>query len=220
MSKRNLSILFIVIMSVTLACTAVGLIPDPIGETQIAMEATEDAYMNPPWPTEDNSENGVSVQSADPTPCTGLEVFEEDVRENDALFPEVIVYANAEQITPPDGYEVSYPASPDSQPLNNNWRIILLDGGTIQVTTSQPVACAGLIFISDYISPAEIYINGEHKWGGYLYPPAAGNPSKAFYVRIAVEPAQPITIQVVGHAPGGDLNNAYVPVYAFGFELP
>lgn len=165
-------------------------------------------------------ENTSEAQSSDSALCTGLEVIEEDVRENDALFPEVIVYANAEQITPPDGYEVSYPAFPDSQPWNNNWRTILLDGGAIQVTTSQPVVCAGVIFISDYISPAEIYINGQRKWDGYLYPAAANNPSKAFYVRIAVEPAQPITIQVVGHAPGGDLNNAYVPIYAFGFELP
>jgi hypothetical protein len=216
-TKRKFVILYIFLILMMFACNAIG---DPFGETQIAMEKTEEAHMYPPFEDGATIEDDPTFQSADPGPCKGVEVFAEDVRENDALFPDVVVYANAEQISPPDGYDVSYPAFPDSQPLNNNWRIILLDGGTIQVTTSKPVACAGVIFISDYISPASIYIGGELRWNDYLYPPAANNPSRTFYVRVAIEPARPITIQVVGNAPGGDYQAAYVPVYAFGFELP
>jgi hypothetical protein len=233
MSKRKLGILYLLMMSITLSCggftTSVTEFlgnPDP-NDPGLDPKYFEDdsdwGFANSiPGPGGESLGGGntTGAQSSDPAPCTGVEVFAEDVRENDALFPEVIVYANAEQISPPDGYEVSYPVFPDSQPLNNNWRIILLDGGGIQVTTSQPVACAGVIFISDYISPSSIYIDGERRWNDYLYPPTANNPSRAFYVRVAVEPAHPITIQVVGHAPGGDYKNAYVPVYAFGFELP
>lgn len=152
-------------------------------------------------------------------PRPEFQIIEEDIRENKALYPEIAVFANGEAYPAPDGDELIYPPAPQSHPLNQ-WRLISQHGGTISVKTSQTVACAGLFLIGDYISPAEIEIDGELIWDGYLYPASESNPpTKFFYINIPVTPPRPITISIIGLSPHTD-SAAYLPVYKFGFETP
>ncbi len=150
--------------------------------------------------------------------CSEFQIIESDIRGNEDLYPEIAVFANGEAYPPPEGFELSYPPAPGSHPLNQ-WRLISQHGGTITVKTSQPVACAGIFLIGDYISPAEVEIDGELVWEGYLYPGADPHPTKFFYLNFPVKPPHSVTISIIGLSPHTD-SAAYVPVYMFGFELP
>ena len=178
---------------------------------------------------EDNYEEGEEVilfgDSPDEVvetenPCPVFQIIEDDVRENPEKMPEVVVWANAEDYPPPDGYTVSYPPHPDSQGMNNTWRIIFLDGGSVSATSTVPVSCATVFILGDYISPAAVSLDGNIIWDGYIYPATEANrPTRFFYYQVPVDPPRPVTLTVTGYAP--DENSvAFVPIQFFGFELP
>ncbi len=189
----------------------------------------DDGKTPTPYPTDDPSELDDLLEMDDDddeklvsSKCPQLEIIEEDVRNNPTLQPDVLVHANAEAISPPAGYVVSYSPYPESQELNHSWRLISWDGARISASTDQAVECASVFLVGDNISPAEIFINGNLAWNGYLYPVSgAQQPNKFFYIRIPVSPPGPVNITIVGYSPPDpDLTASWVPVLFFGFDLP
>ena len=155
--------------------------------------------------------------------CAPLEILEVDVRKNEELSPDVIVYANGEETVPPDGFSLYYPPLPDSARISQTARVMVHSGAKITVSTTQAVTCAGVLLIGDAVTPASISLDGELVWNGYLYPPTKGEgtrPFRTFYVRFAVEPARPVSVSITSHSTGDDQVGIWVPVEAFGFDFP
>jgi hypothetical protein len=157
-----------------------------------------------------------------PSSCAPLEIFEIDVRKDEELSPDVIVYANGEETAPPGGFSVYYPPLPESATMSQTARVLVQDGAILTVSTDQAVNCAGVLFIGDLVTPASIYLDEELVWSGYLYQLVEEypRPYRTFYIRFAVEPARPVSLSIIADPTGIDSLSVWVPVEAVGFDLP
>ncbi len=62
-------------------------------------------------PVDDTNSEQITEGEFSPV-CTQFEIIEIDVREDSAMMPKVLVWANADEHTPPEGFQVSYDEFP------------------------------------------------------------------------------------------------------------
>ena len=156
--------------------------------------------------------------------CTQFKIIEEDIKQNPALVPEIMIWANADKQIPPDGFQISYDEYPATQEFSDTARLLSHDGSQITISTSVNVSCANVMILGTTISPLEIYLDGNLVWEGYLYPREEEGNYQFYYFQIPVESPHPVSLKIIGYSfPPDDLGNtfaAWVPVEFFGFELP
>lgn len=191
-----------------------------------------DTLNEPEAPTEPVIEfGGVGVDDSATTndkfaTCTQFEIIEEDIKKNPDTLPQVMIWANAENHTPPDGYQINYNAPPATFNFSDTARGISHDGAHVSITTTAPVRCAQVMVVGTSISPLEIYLDDTLIWEGYLRRREDDNGVDYYYYyfRIPVSPARPVTLNVIGYSyPPDNVGNtfaAWVPIEFFGFELP
>ncbi|MEE4195742.1 MAG: hypothetical protein V2J07_11140 [Anaerolineae bacterium] len=157
--------------------------------------------------------------------CAQFEIIEGDIKTDPDKIPSAMIWANADQQAPPDGYTIAYEAFPATQEFSATARLISHEGAHVSITTSAPVRCAQVMVVGTSISPLEIYLDDALVWEGYLHRREDDTGVyHYFYIRIPVTPARPVTLNVVGYAfppdQAGNTFAAWVPVEFFGFELP
>ncbi len=158
--------------------------------------------------------------------CTQFEIIEGDIKKNPDNLPQVMIWANAENHTPPDGYQINYNPHPATWDFSDTARGILADGEYVSITTPSAVRCAQVMIVGTSISPLEIYLDDTLIWEGYLRRREDDNGVDYYYYyfRIPVSPARPVTLKVIGYSfppdAAGNTFNAWVPIEFFGFELP
>jgi hypothetical protein len=216
-SKRRTLLVAIITLVSSLACNYVYVNQVDQAATRMALTPESNDAVRPETAPE-NDPHQVSGTST----CAPLEIFEADVRKNEELSPDVLVYANGEETAPPDGFRVDYPALPDSASMSTTARVLVQQDAKITASTDQAVSCAGVLLIGDVITPATIYLDGKVIWDGYLYPPvdASPRPFRIFYIRFAVEPARSVSVSIKANATGNNSTSIWVPVEGFGFTLP
>lgn len=187
-------------------------------ENRVASLQTESDYAST-----ENSESDQSIDS-DPT-CPPFEVITLDIRNNHPAYPDVVVYANSEEVAPPAGYQVSYSPFPDSAAVNTYWRLLLKTNSRVEISTTEAVTCAGVFLVGHDIASNAIYLNGELISNSVTYaqPIHAINADGSYpenitafrYIRASVHPPVPVTVTIVNKS-----DNQAVPVFFFGFDLP
>jgi len=189
----------------------------PVPAATLTFTPPATASATPATPTSTPTFTSTATPSATST-TRSIQVIEEIVKgtQNE---PDLIIWANPEHQSPPDGIQIEY--APNTIPYAQ-WRLLHQEGEWIEATFTLDTAAIGVQFTGDkWCGIGRVLVDGEEVWSGDTYGPWPDGPGYNVYIRVAGLGPGSRTIRVENPGlKGPNSLDAFLHVYFFGLDYP